>query len=49
MGLGTKVEVIRQNRHKYTARALCVVLQLSRSTYYYEAKAREKRKQAHQK
>lgn len=33
--------MIRQNRHNYTARALCNVLQLSRSTFYYEANVRE--------
>ncbi|MFT8708753.1 MAG: IS3 family transposase [Sporolactobacillus sp.] len=40
-GLGTKVDVIRQNRHKYSVSALCNVLQLSCSTFYYEANVRE--------
>jgi len=30
--------VIRNNCHKYSVSALCKVLQISRSTYYYEAK-----------
>jgi len=30
--------VIRNNQHKYSVSALCKVLQLPRSTYYYEAK-----------
>ncbi|MEJ9152475.1 IS3 family transposase, partial [Bacillus smithii] len=34
----TKVNVIKNNRHKYLISAMCDVLQLSRSTYYYEAK-----------
>ncbi|MFT9427962.1 MAG: IS3 family transposase [Sporolactobacillus sp.] len=38
---GTKVDVIRQNRHKYSVSAMCDVLQLARSTYYYEAQARD--------
>ncbi|HED0876551.1 TPA: IS3 family transposase, partial [Campylobacter jejuni] len=38
---GTKVDVIRNNRHKYSVSAMCAVLQLPRSTYYYEAKIRE--------
>jgi putative transposase len=32
--------VIRNNKHKYSISALCKVLQLQRSTYYYEAKER---------
>lgn len=39
--------MIRQNRHKYSVSALCDILQLSRSTFYYEAKVREQQ-QAHQ-
>nr|WP_156914131.1 IS3 family transposase [Paucisalibacillus globulus] len=35
---GTKVDVIRNNRHKYSVSAMCEVLQIPRSTYYYEAK-----------
>ncbi|WP_307258975.1 IS3 family transposase [Oikeobacillus pervagus] len=38
---GTKVDVIRNNRHKYSISAMCSVLQLPRSTYYYEAKIRD--------
>ncbi|UOQ49615.1 IS3 family transposase [Gracilibacillus caseinilyticus] len=38
---GTKVEVIRNNSHKYSVSAMCTVLQISRSTYYYEAKIRD--------
>ncbi|WP_198286499.1 MULTISPECIES: IS3 family transposase [Bacillus] len=34
----TKVNVIKQNQHKYSISAMCNVLQLPRSTYYYEAK-----------
>ncbi|MFT9495882.1 IS3 family transposase [Anaerosolibacter sp.] len=36
--LRTKVNVIKNNSHKYSVSALCKVLQISRSTYYYEAK-----------
>ncbi|WP_419883467.1 IS3 family transposase [Peribacillus sp. B-H-3] len=36
----TKVNVIKNNQHKYSISAMCKVLQLSRSTYYYEAKER---------
>ncbi|MEQ6391373.1 IS3 family transposase [Bacillaceae bacterium S4-13-58] len=38
---GTKVDVIRNNSHKYSVSAMCAVLQLPRSTYYYEAKIRD--------
>ncbi|MGJ9384157.1 IS3 family transposase [Salipaludibacillus sp. CF4.18] len=38
---GTKVDVIRNNCHKYSVSAMCAVLQLARSTYYYEAKIRD--------
>ncbi|WP_224749838.1 IS3 family transposase, partial [Polycladospora coralii] len=37
---GTKVRVIRENRHKYSVSAMCDVLQIPRSTYYYEKKRR---------
>ncbi|MCM3342069.1 IS3 family transposase [Paenibacillus sp. MER TA 81-3] len=37
---GTKVSVIMRNRDKYSVSAMCDVLQISRSTYYYEAKER---------
>jgi hypothetical protein len=33
---GTKVNVIRQNKHKYSVSAMCDVLKIPRSTYYYE-------------
>ena len=33
--------MIRQNAHKYPVSAMCKVLQIQRSTYYYESKARE--------
>src|SRR5699024_6932748 len=38
---GTKVDVIRHNAHKYSVSAMCDVLQIPRSTYYYHAKERE--------
>lgn len=34
--------MIRHNRHKYSVSAMCDVLQIPRSTYYYEAKIRDK-------
>ncbi|WP_110952830.1 IS3 family transposase [Anaerosinus massiliensis] len=37
--LRTKVNVIKANIHKYSVSAMCKVLQIPRSTYYYEAKA----------
>ncbi|WP_338786277.1 IS3 family transposase [Metabacillus sp. FJAT-53654] len=36
----TKVNVIKNNHHKYSISAMCKVLQLPRSTYYYEARER---------
>ncbi|WP_154214758.1 IS3 family transposase [Bacillus cereus] len=33
-----KVKVVKNNLHKYAISAMCDVLQLSRATYYYEAK-----------
>lgn len=33
--------MIRNNSHKYSVSALCKVLQISRSTYYYEAKQKK--------
>jgi len=33
--------VIKNNAHKYCVSAMCKVLQLSRSTYYYESKIKE--------
>ncbi|MEI3610737.1 IS3 family transposase [Pseudogracilibacillus sp. SO10305] len=38
---GTKVDVIRNNTHKYSVSAMCKVLQIPRSTYYYESKERD--------
>src|SRR5699024_363033 len=38
---GTKVDVIRNNAHKYSVSAMCDVLQIPRSTYYYKVKERE--------
>ncbi|WP_141769930.1 IS3 family transposase [Bacillus massilinigeriensis] len=37
----TKVNVIKNNQHKYSISALCKVLQIPRSTFYYEAKERK--------
>ncbi|UJF33753.1 IS3 family transposase [Paenibacillus hexagrammi] len=34
---GTKVNVIRNNAHKYSVSAMCKVLGLPRSTYYYKS------------
>ncbi|WP_156858114.1 IS3 family transposase [Oceanobacillus sp. AG] len=42
---GTKVDVIRNNQHKYSISAMCDVLQIPRSTYYYEAKERDKKEE----
>ncbi|WJM69166.1 IS3 family transposase [Bacillus velezensis] len=36
----TKVNVVKNNQHKYSISAMCKVLQLPRSTYYYESKER---------
>ena len=33
--------MIRNNDHKYSVSAVCDVLQIPRSTYYYEAKERD--------
>ncbi|MGF7126569.1 putative transposase [Natronobacillus azotifigens] len=33
--------MIRNNRHKYSVSAMCDVLEIPRSTYYYEAKTRD--------
>ncbi|MGD6794695.1 IS3 family transposase [Metabacillus indicus] len=38
--LGRKLNVIKNNQHKYSISAMCKVLQLSRSSYYYEEKER---------
>jgi transposase InsO family protein len=36
--IGTKVALIRFNRHKYCISAMCIVLKVSRSRVYYEPK-----------
>ncbi|EIM05422.1 hypothetical protein A1A1_16238, partial [Planococcus antarcticus DSM 14505] len=33
---GTKIEIIQQNQHLYSVSAICNVLQIARSTFYYE-------------
>ncbi|MGI1660579.1 MULTISPECIES: IS3 family transposase [unclassified Dehalobacter] len=38
---GTKVDVIRQNAHKYSVSAMCKVLQVNRSSYYYKSTYQE--------
>ena len=32
--------MIKSNRHKYSVSAMCLVLQVPRSTYYYESQAK---------
>lgn len=39
---GTKVAIIQNNRDKYSGSAMCDVLQIARSTFYYEAKEQRK-------
>ncbi|MEF7439956.1 IS3 family transposase [Paenibacillus lautus] len=39
---GTKVAIIQNNRDKYSVSAMCDVLQMARSTFYYEAKEQRK-------
>ncbi|WP_232282380.1 IS3 family transposase, partial [Paenibacillus sp. oral taxon 786] len=39
---GTKVAIIQNNRDKYSVSAMCDVLQIAKSTFYYEAKERAK-------
>ncbi|MED4717883.1 IS3 family transposase [Bacillus badius] len=39
---GTKVNVIKRNKDKYSVSAMCSVLQISRSTHYYEAKEHQR-------
>jgi putative transposase len=34
---GTKVAIIQNNRDKYSESAMCEVLQIARSTFYYDA------------
>ncbi|QNM42542.1 IS3 family transposase [Shouchella clausii] len=38
---GTKIDVIRQNRGIYPVAAMCAILNIPRSTFYYEAKQRD--------
>jgi putative transposase len=40
---GTKVAIIQNNRDKYSVSAMCDVLQIAKSTFYYEAKDRKKK------
>ena len=42
---GTKIKVINQNKHRYSVSAMCKVLKIARSTYYYmsQSKTWEKR------
>ncbi|WP_134757217.1 IS3 family transposase [Paenibacillus athensensis] len=37
---GTKVAIIQNNRDKYSVSAMCEVLQIARSTFYYDAQER---------
>ena len=39
--LRTKVNVIKANSHKYSVSTICRILQVNRSTYYYEAKQKK--------
>ncbi|MGL4373185.1 MAG: IS3 family transposase, partial [Turicibacter sp.] len=43
--LRTKINVIKNNTHKYSVSAMCKVLNISRSTYYYEAKPRPRQQE----
>lgn len=40
-----KVAIIQNNRDKYSVSAMCDVLQIARSTFYYEAKEQSKEDQ----
>ncbi|MCM3729882.1 IS3 family transposase [Neobacillus cucumis] len=42
---GTKIEVIEKNRHKYSVSAMCKVLQIARSTFYYETEIAAQKEQ----
>ena len=42
IGDRAEVKVIKANAHKYSVSAMCAVLQISRSTYYYECKQKPK-------
>ncbi|MCM3034347.1 IS3 family transposase, partial [Niallia sp. MER 6] len=39
---GTKINVIRNNTHKYSVSAMCNVLHIPKSSYYYQANLCEK-------
>ena len=39
--LRTKINVIKNNTHKYSVSAMCKVLNVPRSTYYYESKPKK--------
>ncbi|WP_413366254.1 IS3 family transposase [Lysinibacillus sp. 3P01SB] len=43
--MGRKLNVIRNNAHKYSVSAMCAVLHLPKSTYYYHADLSNKRAQ----
>ncbi len=43
--LRTKINVIKNNTHKYSVSAMCQVLNVSRSTYYYESKPKKNESQ----
>ncbi|MCM3024627.1 IS3 family transposase [Weizmannia ginsengihumi] len=45
--MGRKLDVIRNNAHKYSVSAMCNVINIPKSTYYYHANLREK--EAHKK
>ena len=38
----TKIDVIRNNTHKYSVSTMCDVVNLPKSTYYYHVNLREK-------
>ncbi|MDM5455230.1 IS3 family transposase [Peribacillus simplex] len=42
---GTKREVIERNRHTYSVSAMCEVLQIARSTFYYETEIAAQKEQ----
>lgn len=45
---GTKIEVIRKNAHQYSVSTMCKVLQVSRSTYYFEINKQKNEKKINQ-
>ncbi|KAA0966252.1 IS3 family transposase [Sporosarcina sp. ANT_H38] len=42
---GTKIDVIQQNRHKYSVSAMCKVLKIARSTFYYDTEVSAQKEQ----